>query len=792
MLHLPEALAPLARYKQFLIYKKVPSKTRPGKTDKFPCSLNGQVVSAHDPAHWLEAAVALKTAQLFGEPYGVAFTFTANDPFFFVDIDDCLNPDGKTWSQDARELMGRLSGAAVEVSQSRHGLHIIGTGTAPEHGVKSKTLAADLFTEKRFVALTGTNAIGSAAVDVTPALVTLVTDHFPPIVATTGEEWTEGPVEGWKGLTDDAKLVARALKSSSTASTFGGTASFRDLWENNVDVLAGCYPDGSGVRAVDESKVDMALIQHLAFWTGKNCERILALMWKSDLKRDKWERDDYLVRTITKAVALQETVYSGPQSVESAAAPLGSTAGPELLTGYQFLGAAQQIEHFSGCVYIQDAHRVFTPSGSLLKPDQFNATYGGYSFQMAADDGGKTTRKAWEAFTESQAVRYPKAEGTCFRPQLPAGALIPQDGRILVNTYVSIETLRKTGDPAPFLNHLAKVLPVETDRAILLAYMAACVQHKGVKFQWAPLLQGCEGNGKTLFTRCVAAAIGERYTHFPPANEIAEKFNEWLFNRLFIGVEDVYVPEHKREVIEVLKPMITSDRYTERAMQRGQVTRDLCANFLLNSNHKDAIRKTQNDRRFAVFFTAQQEERDLARDGMAGTYFPKLYDWLRTGGYAVVTNYLTEYAIPEELNPAGACHRAPQTSSTAEAITASLGSIEQEILEAIDEGRIGFCGGWVSSMALARLLDSFRAGGKISHCKRREILRSIGYDWHPALPRGLVNNPIPLEGGRPRLYIKQGHICANLQTPAEVVRAYQEAQGVAVSTNKTAEAFENN
>ena len=177
--------------------------------------------------------------------------------------------------------------------------------------------------------------------------------------------------------------------------------------------------------------------------------------------------------------------------------------------------------------------------------------------------------------------------------------------------------------------------------------MAACVQHQGVKFQWAPLLQGTEGNGKTLFTRCVAAAVGRRYTHYPKAMDIDNKFNGWLMDKVFIGVEDIFVPDHRREVLETLKPMITGGDGLEIQLKGvDQITADVCANFMLNSNHKDAIRKTRNDRRFAVFFTAQQSAEDLARDGMAGDYFPNLYEWLRGGGYAAIAYFLSTYDIP--------------------------------------------------------------------------------------------------------------------------------------------------
>jgi hypothetical protein len=368
--------------------------------------------------------------------------------------------------------------------------------------------------------------------------------------------------------------------------------------------------------------------------------------------------------------------------------------------------------------------------------------------------------------------------------------VIEHDGRSLVNVYVPVATPAKQGDPSRFLNHLKKVLPIQGDQDILLAYMAACVQYKGIKFQWAPLLQGVEGNGKTLFTRCIAAAIGERYVHMPPASEISEKFNAWLFNTLFIGVEDIYVPEHKRDILEILKPYITGDRLAKRAMQQDQVMQDVRCNFMFNSNHKDAIRKTRKDRRFAVFFTAQQEETDLARDGMTGSYFPDLYRWLREeDGYAIVTHFLQTYPIPDELNPAGELHRAPNTSSTDEAIQASLGSVEQEIMEAINEGRHGFAGDWISSMALDRLLQHMRMARSIPHNKRREILQSMGYDWHPGLVNGRVDNYMESEGGKPKLFIRRGNPAGLLRGGAAIVKAYEDSQKAKPGTGEAAEVF---
>lgn len=755
MQQLPDALRALANYRQFILWNLIDGK-------KLPVSPHtGAVINAHDSTHWVSADEAVTAAN----GRGVAFVFTAADPFFFLDIDKCTTPDGKDWSDLAKSLMAQLPGAAVEVSQSGTGLHIFGTGQVPPHGCKNIEHNIELYTENRFVALTGTGAVGDAAIDCSAGLGAIVNTFFVASTDTGGSEWTTEASAEWYGPEDDDELIKRALASKSAAGIFGGRASFKELWAGD-----------SSAYGNDDSSADAALAQHLAFWTGKNCERIERIMRRSGLVRDKWEREDYLPRTITKAISMQKDVYCLNKPVDRV---VQNVTEPTMVAGYQFLAVDQQLEFFKGCVYVKMAHKVLTPDGLLLKPEQFNATYGGYVFQLDNGGSGKATRKAWEAFTESQAVRYPQAETTCFKPCEPPGLMTGDDGRLVANTYVPIEPRQIPGDPAPFLRHLAKILPDRHDREILLAYMAACIQYKGIKFQWAPLLQGTEGNGKTLFTRCVAYAIGERYTHYPPAHEITEKFNDWLFDRLFIGIEDIYVPEHKREVIQVLLPMITNDRLACRAMNQGQITRDVCANFMLNTNPKEALRKTRNDRRFAVFYTAQQSADDLERDGMGGDYFPRLYTWLRTDGYAIVADYLTNYKIPEALNPATLCHRAPRTSSNDAAIESSLGAVEQEVLEAIDEGRQGFAGGWVSSIALDKLLDQLRAARFIPPQRRRELMQSLGYDWHPALNAGRVNNSIAMDDHKkPRLYIKRGHLMANLTSPSEVAKAYQAAQGV--------------
>lgn len=791
MRSLPPALAALGSYRQFIVCRTQPDPAKPGKTIKHPISIHtGGVHNAHDPAIWLDAVTACAAVSAWGDPYLVGFTFTEHDPFFFIDVDNCVDASGQ-WTPIVTELSAALPGAAIEISQSGRGLHIFGVGAAPADRRKKDytNRLFDLYTEKRFVALTGAGLVGNIWTEHTPALYALTEKWLKRITSTDGRdvEWTAEPCEGWNGPTDDADLLKRAMRSHSARAAFGPAASFADLWDGNADVLIAAYPpDPNGALPYDASRADRALAQHLAFWTGKDCERIRRLMEQSGLRRDKWDRESYVLATILGAVAVQNDVLvdKPAQALDMpAAAPAAETPRPTVVTGNTLLSPAEQITMFNGCSYVCDVHRVLVPGGQMLKPDQFRVMYGGNTFVMDLD-GSKSTRDPWEAYTQSQALRAPRADSSCFRPERPAGELIDYDGQKKANLWWPVATPRQVGDAGPFLRHLAALLPDERDRTILLSYMAAVVQHRGYKFQWCPLIQGVEGNGKTLLTRCVAFAIGERYSYFPKASQIAKNFNAWQYGRIFAGIEDIYVAEGNAHVMEELKPMVTGERNEIEGKGIDQVVRELVFNLMLNSNHKDALRKNRNDRRFAMFYTAQQTAEDIVEWGMSGDYFPKLYSWLRAGGYAIVNELLHTYPIPPEYNPCvqlgGLAQIAPRTSSYESAISASLGSVEQEVLEAVEQGVPGFNGGWISSIAFDSLLTRLNKSNRVPLNKRRDLLNSLGYDWHPALLHGRVNNVIAPDNGKPRLFIRAGHAAAGIVNGAEVARAYSAAQTVAV------------
>lgn len=394
----------------------------------------------------------------------------------------------------------------------------------------------------------------------------------------------------------------------------------------------------------------------------------------------------------------------------------------------RFLLPSEQVGYFNGCVLIESMGRILTPSGRFMDSTKFNAKFGGPVFVLDAS-GEKTTDEPWKAATRGQVFNVARADHIRFLPNEPVNAIIYDElGRPGVNTYRPAIIKSEPGDCEPFFEHLRRLMPVERDRDILYSYLKHCVQRPGEKAFWAPLLQSEQGGGKGVFKYLMTHALGGPYVYAVNARELGEgggKFNAWMRNRLMIIADEIKVDD-RRDMMEVLKPMITEDRIEVQGKGADQDMEDNCANWIMFTNHKDAIPISSGDRRYAIFYLAFQTLNDLTRLGMDGNYFPKLYRWLRKeGGASFVTHWLKTTPIIPEFDPAGDAHRAPVTSSTAEALIESRTRLEQLIVEAIEMNRKGFKGGWVSSAAVQMIMRE--DGLRLSHPAVGKALKSLGF-----------------------------------------------------------------
>ena len=212
---------------------------------------------------------------------GVGFAFSSDDLVVGIDLDDCVEAD---WSDD---VIDRLD-TWTERSPSKTGYHLYLLGVLPDGGNRSGDV--ELYDQNRFFTVTGDH------VETTPEEVKQRNDQLREIHReyVTGESQETTTEDGSDPSSpvdiDDQELITKAKNAENGDK-------FRRLW--------------SGVTSGYEShsEADEALCNLLAFWTGKDEQRMDSLFRQSGLMRDKWERDDYAERTISNAVSYVSDVY---------------------------------------------------------------------------------------------------------------------------------------------------------------------------------------------------------------------------------------------------------------------------------------------------------------------------------------------------------------------------------------------------------------------------------------------------------------------------------------------------
>jgi hypothetical protein len=261
------------------------------KWTKPPYRPDGKKAESDDPTTWTtfnQVRVALTNG---GDFSGIGYVFSETDTFFGLDCDHCLDDQLRIIDPQAEQFV-RLLNTFTEISPSRDGLKLWGRGKKP--GNRCRIGNFELYDKERYFTTTGEvwppGSPPKPIADRQAELETIYQALFPKQTTVKRQAAQTSPLN-----IDDAQLLELARKAKNGAN-------FIALYDRGDTTSYGN----------DDSRADVALCSLLAFWTGRDAARIDLLFRRSQLMRDKWNRDDYRERTIEYAIGQCDEIYTPP------------------------------------------------------------------------------------------------------------------------------------------------------------------------------------------------------------------------------------------------------------------------------------------------------------------------------------------------------------------------------------------------------------------------------------------------------------------------------------------------
>lgn len=310
-INLPPELEPLKQLPQWVLWRleTLPGRDKPTKPPYSP--ITGNRAESNNPATWgtYAQAAAMLERDTQGYYQGLGIMFAGG--LYGVDIDACIDPLGRISDPTAAAIV-ETADSYTEYSPSGLGVHVLMYGSKPEGACKrhiadptgdgKHDIVAEMYDSGRYFTVTG-NVYGkpkpvqerTAQGRMIHAAIIQAGDNLKAQRQQRPQNSPQNAPQAPQGNNSpsDVEIIQRAMSSARGAE-------FARLWSGDTSGNGG-----------DHSAADMALVNHLAYWTNGDPERIDQLFRQSGLYRQKWEREDYRNGTIAKALR-SFTPYTPP------------------------------------------------------------------------------------------------------------------------------------------------------------------------------------------------------------------------------------------------------------------------------------------------------------------------------------------------------------------------------------------------------------------------------------------------------------------------------------------------
>lgn len=165
------------------------------------------------------------------------------------------------------------------------------------------------------------------------------------------------------------------------------------------------------------------------------------------------------------------------------------------------------------------------------------------------------------------------------------------------------------------LTKLLKIMfPVKRERRLLQAWASYVVQNPGLRSNWAVVMQGPPGVGKSMLGDVLRSAVGIENVKTIDAHLLGGQFNAWAEGSRVGIIEELRLQGERgsaHAIANSIKTYVTNDSVVIHRKGKDPVEAPNVTNYIAFTNHKDALPLEVDDRRYYVLFTAPQTRKDV-------------------------------------------------------------------------------------------------------------------------------------------------------------------------------------
>lgn len=637
-------------------YRKMPLNPR----DLEPAKSN-------DPSTWADYDTAVRAAEVSD---GIGFMFS-NSPYFGVDIDG-IPEEIERYKRGEDGIVGEFIytlQSYAETSRSGNGIHIICRGKLPPSGRRRGNV--EMYESGRFFIMTGSCISEYADInDCTDAIKSL---HEKYIGGGTSPSASPALPPAELAMTD-SELLDRAKNAKNGAK-------FARLYAGDI------------TGYTSQSEADMALCNHLAYWTGCDAERMDRMFRGSGLFRDKWLREQsgttYGALTIQKAILGCRNVYTPGASGENYALHIGAESDADVAPTKRYtfddMGNAERIyDAYGGFIrysytdkrwlYYDTRKWCMDTTGEIERAAEqaikaLDADEPMYARAAELDDEsgdgeGKKLYKAYLAHKKySRSNRGKKAMLDELRHKIPISPMQTDIDGMLFNTPTGILDLRegvlRPHDPEAYITKIAHVEYDPTavcptwDRFLgeifggdtdLINYVQRAVGYSmtaSTVEQCVFFLHGSGSNGKSTFLSIVREMMGDYTVNIQPETIMVKNSpggaNSDIARLKSARLVTTVEPNEGARLNEgLLKQLSGEDPVTARRLYGDEFEFIPQFKLWMATNHRPLIRGTDDGiwRRIKMIpFTVQipDEKKDKHLAGKLRRELPGIFNWAIEG-----------------------------------------------------------------------------------------------------------------------------------------------------------------